>query len=191
MNVATQISGNIRPGNTALRALKDMLTHIGIDVTHSTLDESLFYEPDTSIAWQQYQRELAFYESITDSAFHIIYNDGAIDEKIGTQILYAMLKGRPIVMTGAPRFADDLSPYMRRLIYSHLPDFHSIKLPELDLTELSDLLRKLEATDYNLSASEKILIKMRIKNHLNALLEIAEKQRLKAAQNLAHPIEEV
>lgn len=191
MNVATQISGNIQPGNIALHALKDMLTHIGISVTHSLADESLFYEPDTSTAWQQYQRELAFYESIAGSAFHIIYNDGAIDDKIGTQILYAMQKGRPIVMTGAPHFASDISPYVRQLIQTHLPQFHSVSLPELDLTELSTLLKKLEATDYHLTASEKILIKMRVNTHLQSLHETAKKRRLEEAQHLAKPVEEV
>lgn len=191
MPTSTQISGNIRPGNTALLALKDTLTHLGITVTHSALDESLFYAPDATTAWHQYESELAFYESIAGSAFHIIYNDGAIDEKIGTQILYAMAKGRPIVMTGAPHFADDLNPYVRFVIYAHLPTFHSVNLPELDLTELSELLAKLEATDYQLTGSERILIKARVRAHFQSLADETHKRRLEQAQNLTRPVEEV
>lgn len=190
MSVATQISGNIRPGNAALHALKDMLTHIGINVTHSIADESLFYKPDKATAWHEYESELAFYESIANSSFHIIYNDGAIHEKIGSQILYAILKGRPIVMTGAPEFADDLSPYMRNLIVAHLPLFHSINLPELDLIELSKLLRKLEATDYKLSTSEKIMIKMHVKRHFRTLLDEARAIHLNEARTAARPVKE-
>jgi len=190
MNVVTQISGNIRPGNIALQALRDMLTHIGINVTHSTLDESLFYKPDKTTAWQEYESELAFYESIAGSSFHIIYNDGAIDDKIGSQILYAILKGRPIVMTGAPEFDKDISPYMKNLIQQHMPLFHSINLPELDLIELSHLLRKLEATDYKLSTSQKILIKSHIKTHFRELLDDARVIHLREARSAVRPIGE-
>jgi hypothetical protein len=190
MNVVTQISGNIRPGNIALHALKDMLTHIGINVTHSTLDESLFYKPDKATAWHEYESELAFYESIANSSFHIIYNDGVIDDKIGSQILYAILKGRPVVMTGAPDFDDSINPYMKKLIKQHMPLFHSIKLPELDLIELSNLLRKLEATDYKLSTSQKILIKSHIKSHFRSLLDDARAIHLGEVQSAVHPIGE-
>ena len=104
MNVATQISGSIRPGNTALRAFKSMFTFIGISVAHPTEDESLFYEADAQAAWRKYDNELEFYRSIAASSFHIVYNDGEINDEIGLQILYAMLKRRPILMTGVPVF---------------------------------------------------------------------------------------
>lgn len=190
MSVVTQISGNIQPGNIELQALKDMLTHIGINVTHSALDESLFYKPDKATAWHEYESELAFYESIANSSFHILYNDGAIDDKIGSQILYALLKGRPIIMSGAPVFDEELSPYMQNLIKRHIPLFHSIKLPELDLIELSNLLRRLEATDYKLPTSDKILIKTHIKHRLKRLLDEARIIHLKEVRNAFRPIGE-
>lgn len=190
MNVATQISGNIQPGNTALQTLRDMLVHIGINVTHSALDESLFYKPDKTTAWHEYESELSFYDSIANSSFHIIYNDGAIDDKIGSQILYALLKGRPIIMSGAPHFDEDLSPYIKNLIERHLPLFHSISLPELDLIELSNLLRKLEATDYKLSTSDKILIKTHIKNRLKKLLNDAQSIHIHESRVAIRPIGE-
>lgn len=190
MNVVTQISGNIRPGNMALRALKSMLAHIGINVTHPTADESLFYEADANAMWRRYDNEVEFYRSIADSSFHIIYNDGEIDEEVGTQIAYAMLKNRPIIMTGAPRFADNLSLFIRDTIKKHLHYFHVMKLPELELTELSQLLHKLKPTNYSLSKSEQVLINARVRALFRNLLDDAQELRLAKVQSAIHPIEE-
>lgn len=190
MNVATQISGNIRPGNKALIALKSMLAHIGIHVAHPVKDESLFYGGDMSILWQHYDKELEFYDSIGRSSFHIIYNDGVIDNEIGLQILYAMLKERPILMTGAPVFSDDISLFIRDTIIKHSQKFHSINLPELELTELSLLLQKLKPTNYSLSKHEKILINARVKALFRNLLEEAKELRLNSSQSAVRPIQE-
>lgn len=132
-----------------------MLTLIGIHVTHQSRDESLFYKTNTHVAWHRYDNELAFYASIANSPFHIIYNDGEIDEEIGLQIAYAMLKNRPILMTGAPVLSDDLSLFTREVITRHLHSIHSINLPNLELTELSRLLSTLKTTNYSLSKNEK------------------------------------
>ncbi len=190
MNVATQISGNIRPGNTAVRALKSMLAHVGINVTHPTADESLFYEADMNAALRRYDNELAFYHSIAASSFHIIYNDGKIDEEIGLQITYAMLKHRPIVMTGAPVFASDLSLFVRDTIKKHLSDFQQVRLSELELAELSLLLHKLKPTDYGLSKSEQVLINARRKSLFRDLLNEAKELRLAQVQSAIQPIKE-
>ena len=191
MNVATQISGNIRPGNKALIALKSMLAHIGINVAHPVKDESLFYETDTSTPWQHYENELAFYDSIAHSSFHVVYNDGSIDNEIGLQILYAMLKERPILMTGAPVFSDDLSLFIRDTLKKHLHDFHSINLPELELTELSRLLVKLKPTSYSLSKNERVLINARVKALFRDLLNEAKEQQLASVRHAIRPAQEI
>lgn len=190
MNVATQISGNIRPGNKALLALKSMLTHIGINVAHPIKDESFFYKTDTSMSWQHYDKELEFYDAIARSSFHIVYNDGAIDNETGLQILYAMLKERPILMTGAPVFAKDLNLFLRDTLKKHLQEFHSINLPELELTELSKLLSKLKKTNYSLSKNEKVLINAKVKALFRDLLTEAKELQLSKVQLAAHPAQE-
>lgn len=191
MIASTQISGNIRPGNLALRALKTTLIYLGIKVTHPTSDESLFYETDTNAAWRHHDEELAFYKSIAKSSFHIIYNDAAIDKDIGLQILYAMSNGRPILMTGAPAFADDLTAFIRDLVITHLPQFHSVNLAELELVELSSLLRKLKATDYHLTNHEKVLIKSNVRSHFRELLDETRKLKVQKARAGLNPIEEI
>ena len=191
MNVATQISGNIRPGNKALIALKSMLAHIGIHVAQPVKDESLFYEADASTMWQHYDKALEFYDSIARSSFHIVYNDGTIDNEIGLQILYAMLKERPILMTGAPVFSDDLSLFIRDTLKKHSQKFHSINLPELELTELSLLLQKLKPTNYSLSKNEKVLINARVKALFRDLLAEAKELRISKAQNAIRPAQEI
>ena len=178
MNAVTQISGNIHSGNTALRALKSMLTLIGIKVAHPYRDESFFYKTDSRNAWHHFDSELAFYSSIAHSPFHIIYNDDEINEEIGLQIAYAMLKNRPILMTGAPVLADDLTMFTREVITKHMHSIHSVNLPNLELTELSRLLGKLKTTNYSLSKSEKVLINARVKAHFRALQEQAKQTSL-------------
>jgi hypothetical protein len=190
MSTVTQISGNIHPGNTALGALKSMLTLIGIRVTHPSRDESLFYEADSHIAWRQYDNELAFYNSIANSPFHIIYNDGVIDEEIALQTCYAMLKGRPILMTGTPALSDDLTPFIRDVILKHGHSFHSVNLPNLELTELSLLLGKLKPMDYSLSRNERVLINALVKTHFRNLLEDAKQLRIARSRSSIQPIEE-
>jgi hypothetical protein len=182
MNVVTQISGNIRPGNKALFALKTMLAHIGINVTQPAQDESLFYKTDMNAAWQHYEKEVDFYKSIEHSAFHIVYNDGPITNEIGLQILYAMLKERPIIMTGAPNFDDNLLSFIRDTITKHFHDFHSINLPELELTELSLLLYKLKPTNYSLSKGDKILIRAGLKAFFRSILRPTQSLKTSATK---------
>lgn len=157
MNVATQISGKILPGNKTLIAFRSMLAHIGINVAHPTSDESLFYT-DAHAAWQEYEQELAFYRAIASSSFHIVYADEAIDNRTGLQMLYAMLKDRPIIVTGSPTLASNLNPFIRDTLSKHINEVHVINLPEFELTELSLLLHKLKPVSYNLSKGEKTLI---------------------------------
>ena len=189
MSVVTQISGNIHPGNTPLSALKSMLTLIGIHVTHPSRDESLFYKANSHTAWQLYDTELTFYSSIAKSPFHIIYNDDAIDKEVGLQIAYAMLKDRPILMTGAPALAESLSLFTREVITKHIHSFHAVDLPNLELTELSKLLVKLKPTDYSLSKSEKILINAQVKTHFRNLVEEAKRSPLTRSTHLTQPVQ--
>jgi len=186
MNVATQISGNIRPENKALTALRTMLAHVGINVAHPVKDEPFFNSDDTSTLWHHYDKKLEFYDAIGKSSFHIVYNDDKIDNEVGLQILYAMLKERPILITGAPVFADNLNLFIRDTLKKHMQEFHSIDLPELELTELSRLLYKLKPTNYSLSKNEKVLIKAGVKMLFrNLTAQNKQSAVLHPAQNLS------
>ena len=174
MNVATQISGHIYPHSTSLLALKKMFTQLGIYVAHPSQDEPLSYTAHVNAAWRQYDTELSFYEAVAESAFHVLYNDEKINDDVSRQILYAMVKNRPIVMTGKPIFSSEVSAFTRKLITSHMDQFHMVDLPELELTQLSHLFGKIKPVDYNLQGSEKILINARIKAHFRELLDRAK-----------------
>jgi len=174
MSVATQISGNIQPNNNAFKGLVAMLTQLGIYVEHSPKNKPSFYDTELQLAWQHYNNQLAIYESIAQSTFHVVYNDGPIDDEIGSQVLYAILKSRPIVMTGAPIFSEDINPFVRETIVEHLHHFHSVLLPELELGELDNLLKQLKTTDYHLSNSKRILIHAHVKVYFRDLLQIAK-----------------
>lgn len=174
MSTITQISGNIHPDNRALHTLQGVFAQLNIRVTHPSADELFFYnrkDPDTT--WQRYDNELSLYKSISNSPFHIIFNDGKIDQNVGRQILYAMTKKRPILMTGAPVFASSVTPFTRDLIKAHVWQFHSINLPELEASEMKLLISKLIPKDYKLSENEKVLIHSQTKAHFRRLLEDA------------------
>lgn len=183
MSVVTQISGNIYPNNSPLRSLKSILTLVGIHVAHPSRDESLFYETDSHTAWRQYDQELHFYKSIADSPFHTMYNDGPIDNQIALQINYAMLKNRPILMTGELLFSPKINLFLRNTITKHAHRFHAVKLAELELTELSLLLSRLKPMDYSLSKSERVLINAGVRMHFRHLVETAKRSTTTKTKN--------
>lgn len=174
MNVSTQISGDIHSHSPALHALRHMLIQLGIHVAHPTEDEPLFYTTSMNAAWQQYNNELDFYEAIANSAFHIIHNDKKIDELTSQQILYAILKNRPIVMTSGLVFSPKVSTFTRELIEKHAHSFQFVDLDGLDLIEFSHIFGKFKTIDYVLSDSEKVLINSRVKSHFRRLLDGAK-----------------
>ena len=178
MNVATQISGNIRPNSNTFASLVSLLAYIGIYVTQSPADESLFYAPEANEAWQQYNEALDFYESIAHSAFHIVSADEPITQETGLHILYAMTKNRPIVTTGALHFSATLSPFIKGIVAKHGALFHSVNPATLDLPDLQRLLGTLQPTDYRLSKTQHILIASMVKTHFRTLLESAKPQQI-------------
>jgi hypothetical protein len=182
MSVVTPISGNIYPNNSPLHSLKSTLGLIGISVTHPARNESLFYETDAHAAWRMYDNEFLFYKSIASSSFHIVYSDEPITNQVALQIIYAMSKNRPILMTGKLTFASTTIPFMRETITKHAQHFHRVKLAELELTELSILLSKLKPIDYSLSRNEKVLIKAGVKMHFRHLIERAKTFRTKKSK---------
>lgn len=171
MTVATQISGNIRPNNPAIDVLVSMLGNLGVRAAHPT-DES-FYINSQHPAWHHYDTQIALYESIAQSPFHIVFNDGPITEEVGRQILYALLKERPILMTGAPTFDATISPFAKEIIVKRFDTFHSMLLPGLEPSEMNELITRVKPVDYRLSENEKVLIHSRIKTHFRHLLEDA------------------
>jgi hypothetical protein len=173
MTSTISISGNIHPNNLAFHTLITMLEQLDIHVAHPSADEPLLYSGTASDAWRQHDREVALFETIGAARFHIMYNDDAINETAGRQILYAMAKHRSILMTGTPTFTGDISPFTRDTILAHVQQFHSINLPELDIDELKVLISKLTQKDYRLAEGEKVLINSRIKAHFRRLLERA------------------
>jgi len=174
MIAATQISGNIRPDNQTLDVLISTLGQFGINATYPSVDEPSFYVSDEHLAWRHYDKELALYEAIASSPFHIVFNDGEITEDIGRQVLYAMAKSCPILMTGVPTFASTLSPFTRDIIVAHMPQFHSISLPHLEPQEMKSLINDITTRDYGLTKNERTLIQSRVKAHFRKLLDQAQ-----------------
>jgi hypothetical protein len=112
-----------------------------------------------------------------------MYNDGPIDNQIALQINYAMLKNRPILMTVELLFSTNISLFLRDTIKKHVNRFHTVKLAELELTELSLLLGKLKPMDYSLSKNERILINSGVRMHFRHLMETAKHSTTTETEN--------
>jgi hypothetical protein len=136
-------------------------------------EDGLFNINSQHPAWHHYDTELALYESIAEAPFHIILNDGEINDVIGRQIMYAMTKGRPIIMTGVPKFDADIDPFTRETILNHVQQFHSINLAGLEKEEMRNLIDAVSPQDYQLTNNESVLIRAKVRSHFRRLLEEA------------------
>lgn len=172
MIASTHISGNIRPDNSTLDVIINTLGTIGVHAANPS-DDGLFHINSQHPAWHHYDTELALYESIAEAPFHIILNDGDITETIGQQIMYAMTKGRPIIMTGVPKFDADINPFTRETILNHVSQFHSINLAGLEKEEMRNLIDIVAPQDYQLTNNETVLIRAKVRSHFRRLLEEA------------------
>lgn len=173
--IITHISSHVTPGDKSFLAFKSMFTQLGIQVAHAGSDEPLFYEASQTSTWDTYHSQLARYEAISHSAFHIIYNPGGLSEEVVSEMLYAMIKKRPIILTYPLTFSRTVSPFMRTLITRHKAEFYFVTMNDFDLTELSKLLARCKTTpNYHLTKSEIYLIKNRLKIYFSTLLSQAK-----------------
>lgn len=167
MNAVTHISGNIYANKSApLRALQHLITFVGMHVAHPLADGPFSYKQAT---WQRYETEVEFYRTIAESAFYIAYCDDEIDGQTALQIMYAMLRRRPVIITGKLRYARSLSLFARQTLARHAGEFHRVSLDDLELAELSLLLRTRRPKSYGLTDTEKLLMKSLLRAHFRRI----------------------
>ena len=167
MHLVSQISGNNR---RKILALRDILEQQNVTVTHLGLEDEFLSAWDD--AWFAHYAELAMYESIDQSSFHAVYNEnGFTSRDLALQILYAMLKNKPILICELPTFADDVDTFTQRLISSRLHSFAITNLTKAQRAEINSALRHLANTkiDYMLSPHDEVLIRSKVRNYLREL----------------------
>ncbi|HEX6258617.1 MAG TPA: hypothetical protein VFZ48_04000 [Candidatus Saccharimonadales bacterium] len=119
-----------------------------------------------------YQDELAFYQSIATSDFHVVFCEPGVELTLSclTEILYAMLKSKPIVLIGGalllPRQA---SFYSKRIVHTNSQLFYSISIEELATSIASRVSSLPIAVTYPLNKNQRILIRSVVREHLYKL----------------------
>lgn len=170
---STQIGGGGMRNMAKVIAFKEMLESFAVKVAHPDVNEFSFFEAGQS-GWRAYESELAFFESIGGSSFHLVCNDTPIDAKLAQQMLYAMLKRRPLVVSDEPVFAEDVSTFAQRTIRGHLAQMYVMDFTKMRVAEVKQFLSMLpESVNYHLSPHETMMINVHGKGHFRDLIEHA------------------
>ena len=183
MDFVTQIGGKYHPNNKLLFALKDKLMPLGIEVTHPISQD---FVSDTAngfdpAVFSSYNVGLDYYESIAESNFHIVCNsfednDGYVGESAAREILYAMLKNRPIILLFNPNLKPSIDHLTRDIITRHQSQLHVANLLAMDDQEIESYLDKVAASQpaYDLSSHEKTLIRSRVRTYFRESIPAIE-----------------
>ncbi len=179
--LTTQLGGPT-PNNRSIFLTKYKLKKAGINVTHPLSNGYIVftgnyytYNPQH---WRKYEVDLDYYRSIANSDFHMVCNEfathnGLLDHDSCLSILQAILHGKQVVLLHEPVFSNTTTLFMQELISKHLSKF--IILEKCVSCNVFSEFPKF--IDYNLSASEKQLIKIYVKSHFRFLLQPAKRPR--------------
>lgn len=146
--LVTQIGGPYSPENLKLFPFKAALVAAGYDVRHPVGDTVSLHDG----RWRAVQTgqsvdpfpavERDYYDGIRSCDFHCVANfrvsaPGSLGNSAATEIGYAMLHGRPILLTDAIVFGEQVDDSLKEAIAANQSHFHQIDfqpgqaLPEL------------------------------------------------------------
>jgi len=167
--LSTQISGIAH--NKKLFKIQQELEALDITVTHP--QDGLIF---SQTPWEQYEQDIDLYEAIAHTSFHTIWSEsGYITAELAQQILYAMTKQKPIVLTEKITFSPEVDAFARETILARIKMLQIVNLPELEAAELNFALKNMPAKiDYELSPHEAVLVSSRTKGHFRELLDSAQ-----------------
>ncbi|HYG83561.1 MAG TPA: hypothetical protein VD907_01645 [Verrucomicrobiae bacterium] len=160
-----QVSGNFLNHRDILIKIEHQLHSVDIQRPHIYTTTDQIVTPE-----DHYKAMVDLYNGIASCAFHIIYCGDSVDEATCNQLLYAMLKYRPVIIIGKPRFERNVGFYAKSIIKSKLNKFYPTNLPELEQEEFRYLYKKLPTrVDYQLTHTQQVLIRSRVKAQLHEL----------------------
>lgn len=122
-----------------------------------------------------YDDELQYYSSIAEASLHLICNKGnALDDRATREVLFAILRRKPVVLLHPPAFSADSPMFARELIMDRLSKFLICDLEMLDDTDLQSFLENsaAEPINYVLTKHETTLIRSLLRAHFRNLLPI-------------------
>jgi hypothetical protein len=169
MGLSTQVSGTQQKKDS--KGFVDELTALNIQVNRP-FEDVLSNELSTPDSGIRYMAELELFQSIASSSFHIIDNtDSVVDFESALQILYAMSKKKPVVVTAIPKFATDVDLTIRDIIQPHLHQLFLVDAHSMNRQELANALKQLpNEVDYQLTTDEEHRIRIYNRTHFRELL---------------------
>lgn len=181
MSLQTQMSGGYGENRELVFQLKAKLEAIDIHVTHP-LGDGFFVIEENIIeqgkrGHQAYEILLDYYGSIVTSNFHIICNNehgktGYLNRNVVLEILYAMVKRKPVIFLHPPRFTGDIDSFSRKMIERYLHQMIVCDLLMLDTVDLKRLLSGIAhpPTAYALTNDDRAHIQRLVRTYFRNLL---------------------
>jgi len=162
-----------------IAAMREQLLTQDIKVTHPGSDE--FF--NTS-GWSEYEIDLCNYEAIAACTVLIVSNVGPITTTVARQICYAIIKGKPIILTHELVFAPDIDRWLADVILHQAPYLQALESAKHVGNFLHTLPRKQQ---YNVTARDQLRIAVTCRAHFRELLQKSAKRLPTLAQN-AHAL---
>lgn len=182
MDLSTQLGGSYRPNNHALFAVKKKLQAAGILVRHPMTEELVTdgqktygYNPE---AWSHEEVELDQLGAIATCDVHVVCNElddnkGHIGVDTARCLLYALLKGKPIVLLHKPVFDQKVDKRTAKIIRAREAGFLIIDLQQQKPKKIQSVLGAASSnrTHYDLSQAEREFIQKRVQKHIKDLTQ--------------------
>lgn len=179
MRIKTQIIGKTSAVKGGLFRIKQRLQVLGFEVSHPLANRitqidgrSYVYNPKE---WSEYEVTLDLAEHIRDCDLHIVSNDigGIVGKQAALSIVYAMLHGKPVIITHKPYFRPNVDHRMIALISRNLKQLNFENLIKLSNTDLKPYIEQVAAQkpNYKLTAKERTCIKRLVRDMLRELLK--------------------
>lgn len=179
MRIQTQIIGKTSAVKGGLYRIKQRLQLLGFKVQHPTSDglvqasDSKFYVYNPDL-WTEYDTVLDMAEAVRANDLHIVSNDvgGIVGKQAALSIVFAMLHGKPVIITHKPFYRPNVDRKLIELINRNQKLLNFQNLLKLSNSELKPYIESVAAQKpkYRLSRDEKTCIKRGVRDLLRELL---------------------
>lgn len=178
MPITTQIIGKTSAVNGGLFRIKQRLQLLGFIVKHPSNNSvktvngrNYVFDP---ALWTEYDATLDMAENIRDNDFHIVSNDvgGIVGKQAALSIVWAMINGKPVIITHKPFFRPNVDKRLIELIErnkKHLNFQNLLKLSNTDLKPYIELVAAQKPT-YKLTKQERVVVKRMVRDLLRETL---------------------
>lgn len=178
MPITTQIIGKTSAVKGGLFRIKQRLQLLGFVVKHPANDGLTVVEGKSYVfdprVWTEYDATLDMAENVRDNDLHIVSNDvgGIVGKQAALSIVWAMINGKPVIITHKPYFRSNVDKRLIELIErnnKHLNFQNLLKLSNTDLKPYIELVAA-QKPAYKLSQQERTTVKRQVRDLLRKIL---------------------